>query len=90
VSTATKKKPAKAARCKCVDLCNEALASQNAELVTELVINFKTGDARLEMTIPLRKVDPAKKGKLPTLMPTYCPICGKNLEHKTKAKKETP
>jgi rRNA maturation endonuclease Nob1 len=42
------------------------------------------------MTLPLRKVDPKKKGKLPTLCPTFCPICGKNLEHKTKSRKESP
>jgi hypothetical protein len=73
--------------CKCIELGNKALEAQNCCIATVMCFDFETRQAHLSMTIPLRKLDSNKKTKLPTLFPTFCPICGKRLETSKKSKK---
>jgi hypothetical protein len=68
--------------CKCIEAVNKALAPQNAELDTHFTfggIYDKTVSIGQAMHLTVRKVDTAKKTKLPSLCPTYCPFCGTKL-----------
>lgn len=78
MTTATAKRPKKTADCKCVQQLNEQLAERNVVIVQELMFDFKNGKA--DMSPPLilvRKRDSDKRTKLPTLLASYCPFCGK-------------
>lgn len=75
-------------KCNCIKLCNDALKSQNCELDTVLTFDFKARVGSLSMVIPLRRADSSKKTKLPTLFPTYCPICGIRLIEPQRLKHE--
>lgn len=79
-------------KCNCIRLCNEALKAQNCELATVMTFDFKARVGNLSMVIPLRKIDSdtreGKRTKLPTLFPTYCPICGRKLIKTQKLRHE--
>lgn len=77
----TKKKKAKPkpSQCMCVELVNKQLVSRNAAIDTEMCFNLTTGTASLQIPVPLKKLDAKKRGRLPTMVCTYCPICGKDL-----------
>jgi hypothetical protein len=66
-------------RCKCIELVNKELAKSNAEIDTHMSINFATGSATVWPYIPLKRIDSVKRTKLPTVVWTYCAICGKKL-----------
>lgn len=66
-------------RCKCIELVNKELAKSNAAIDTHFSIDFATGEARNWAYIPLRRVDSVRRTKLPTVVWTYCAICGKKL-----------
>ena len=81
-----KKKPTKKKKssppkigCECVELLNEQLAEHNAYVDTKLQMNMKTGEGRHIICIPLSKIDSKKRTRLPTLVCTFCPICGKKI-----------
>lgn len=73
------KKKASLKTCRCIELANKELAKLNAELVTGLQIDFASGQSRSLIAIPLRRADSNKRGKLPEMYCTYCPICGTKL-----------
>lgn len=64
--------------CRCISMVNEQLSKHNTQLDTK-IIGILTGKPRevpVVATVKLntRKHDPAK-----TVVPTYCPFCGKKL-----------
>lgn len=63
--------------CECIEVCDKELAKHNATLKTSLQMNFKTGESRAVMGLPLEKIDAKKKKPLPFFAMAYCPICGK-------------
>ena len=75
--------------CKCIEKVNKELAKQNLRLATHFSFNARTGDAHLELPVPLQKIVPNRK-PLPTLVATFCAFCGKRLivEKKRTTKKK--
>lgn len=67
-------------RCNCVEQVNLELEKYNACLRTKLIADFKTREMDRRIVLPLSKRDSTKKSKLPTVLCTYCPICGIKLE----------
>lgn len=56
-------------KCKCVRKVNKILLEKNARLVTTLL----TG----KVACVVEKADDTKRGKLPYMLASYCPFCGK-------------
>lgn len=76
------RKPKKAKPCNCLELTQKALAEKypNVRLRTELSINFTSGKARVVgPVLEVEKIDTAKRERLPTILCTYCPFCGKKV-----------
>lgn len=62
--------------CEGREAVNRVLASRNARVA----FGFTFNDDKMKVSpamIMLEKVDPARRGKLPILLATYCPFCGK-------------
>lgn len=61
--------------CKCIEEANTLLAERNSRLVTG--VSFKTG---LEYPLLQTEVIEKKRGaRAVTMIPAYCPFCGKKL-----------
>jgi len=74
-----KKKAAKTG-CNCVEQVNKQLEDSNAKVSQYLQVNFTTGES--SMTNPMvaleKKITSSRtRTKLPSLVCTYCPFCGK-------------
>lgn len=84
-TTAKKKKPKQEKPCNCLELTQKALAEQRpgVHLKTELSINFKTGKCRTigPLLVVAKDGDAPKRVKLPTIVCTFCPFCGKRLDN---------
>ena len=74
-------------RCNCIENVNKQLAKQNLRLATNLSFNIRTGDAYLELPIPLQKIEPSRK-TIPTFVATFCVFCGKRLIPKDKPRRK--
>lgn len=74
-------------RCKCIEKVNKELAKKNLRLATNLSFNIRTGEAYLELPVPLQKIEPSRK-PLPTFVATFCVFCGKRLIPKDKPKRK--
>lgn len=64
--------------CKCADAVDAELAAKNGRLA----FGFTVREGRMELTRPLiqlEKLDGKKRGKLPSLVASYCPFCGEKL-----------
>ncbi len=72
--------------CNCVKLCNDVLKKDNAELDTGFTFDFKTGAIGTTLALPLRKLEPSRK-PLPSMVVTYCPICGTKADNDRPKKK---
>lgn len=66
--------------CTCVDKVNEKLKDYNTILSKTLILNFTTGKANTNISIATEKIDVKKRGKAKTVLATYCPFCGINLQ----------
>jgi hypothetical protein len=66
--------------CSCIDRINKGLISVNAALDIPQLIDMKTGKTRPgNVAIPVYKLDPRKKGRLPVLLAKYCCFCGQSV-----------
>jgi len=67
--------------CKCVDLVNERLKEDGCVLLQHMQIDFSSGKA--SMSGPCvsveRKVRTRTSKKIPTVLCTFCPFCGKKI-----------
>lgn len=67
--------------CDCVDRMNEAMAARNAAIEIGMLIDYATGKLReAPPAIKVYKVDPKRRDRLPTLLATFCPFCGRKYE----------
>ena len=77
-----REKSVRSKRCKCLAECQKELAKMGVRFETGLSVNFKTGKGTI--VGPFLKVEwvdkPKRRTKLPTVMCTYCPTCGRKLE----------
>lgn len=75
--TARKKKRASKPSCNCLEQVQEQLKAKGARLETSFGINFATGE--ITTCGPWLKVVRHGEGrkKLPNVLCTYCPFCGK-------------
>lgn len=65
---------------KCTEAVNEKLAPMNARITQGLTINFSTGKAGLSgPAVCVEKIDSKKRSKVPNILCSYCPFCGKKL-----------
>lgn len=64
--------------CDCIELINEALVKVNAKLDVPFQINMQTGKERdvVRIPLPLYKLNPKKRDRLPVLFARFCPLCG--------------
>jgi len=64
--------------CECIEQINEALLAYNARLDIPFQINMLTGKERdvVKIPLPLYKLDPKKRARLPVLFAKFCPLCG--------------
>lgn len=72
---------------KCIALMNKKLRDMGVILDTEVCLDFNIGMGYLVMKLPLRRRD-GYKGKMPTIVCTFCPICGERIEQKPIETKE--
>lgn len=71
---------AKAKKCTCVDQVNAQLKSSGVKLVQHMEFNLKTGKAAMSgPCLEVCKIDKASRKKLPTVMCSCCPFCGRKL-----------
>lgn len=75
-------------KCDCINLCNDALKNDNAELDSKFTFDFETGKMGSVLCLPLRKINPSRK-PLPSMVVTYCPICGTRAHDEEKPKKKS-
>ena len=62
--------------CNCAETANKALVEKNAVLVQGF--SFADGGMKvLPILIAIEKLDRTKRGRLPSLVATFCPFCGK-------------
>ncbi len=68
--------------CDCAKQVDAELAKMGVSLEKSLRMNFETGKG--EMAMPFIAVrwsgKPVRGKRLPTLMPSYCPFCGKKMK----------
>lgn len=57
--------------CNCIDEANKGLAEKNVQL--DLAFNVR-GDVRPQIVV--EKIDRKVRGKVPMLLPSFCPFCG--------------
>jgi hypothetical protein len=78
----TTKKKTRSKTCDCLVKMNAALEKKgsNTRLVSSMTINFSTGKATCYPVLAVEKADSKKRGKLETIIPSYCPMCGKKYE----------
>ena len=89
-----KKKPAvrkRGPQCDCISRFNKLLEPRNVRIDTETVLNF-TDDRRSfdTMIIPVIKLGTLRRADKPKIFVTFCPICGKKYNWKTKKKETKP
>lgn len=64
--------------CKCVERINANLKPFNTVLSEVSMLNMKTGNCRQSLQIVSQKIDTARRAmKAKTVLPTFCPFCGK-------------
>ena len=67
--------------CECIRLLNETLASRNAVLVVHQSCSIDTGTLGAPMaTIAVCPLKLKKRGRLPVLVASFCPFCGRSYE----------
>lgn len=67
--------------CDCAASVNEKLVEHNAVLDRGLLIDRSTGTVRMAPpALSVSKLDPKKRGRLPTLYCAFCPFCGEEVE----------
>ena len=66
-------------QCTCLEQVQDKLAEDDFELDTAFQINFDSGKSRL---LPILAVNCLRKSrrKKPTIVCTYCPVCGNRLD----------
>lgn len=75
-----KARKAKPSPCTCREQVDEELKKLNARLASALQMNFKTHQASMAGPfVAIVKLDSKKKSRLPDLVCTFCPFCGKRL-----------
>jgi hypothetical protein len=65
--------------CDCAKKMNDKLAEDNARLA----FGFYLSDSGMKLTPPMisvEKIDPKKRGKVPSIIANYCPFCGNRYE----------
>lgn len=65
--------------CNCRAAVDQNLASRNARVAVGMFF----GNSRIDLAPPmvvLEKIDGNRRGKLPNLVASYCPFCGKKYE----------
>ncbi len=78
---ATKKKPAAKKRatrgCACANLVDNKLRDFNTRLKRQFCLNTSESTIDAAVVIETEKVDGKKRMQKKTVLPTYCPFCGK-------------
>jgi hypothetical protein len=68
----------KTADCKCVEDVNAKLAESGCRVTRHMQINFATQMASLSgPCVAVERIGKSKRGKIPTVLCSYCPFCGK-------------
>jgi len=68
--------------CDCLEKTQEALEDYNTRIVTTMQMDFERGRMRSLPLLAVEKIDKKKRKKPITVVPTYCPICGKKYPEK--------
>lgn len=71
-----KRKP-KSGPCTCANLIDNKLRDYNTRLARQFTLDFEAGTAGASIVIQTEKIDSKKREKAKTVLPTYCPFCGK-------------
>lgn len=72
--------------CKCLDQVQDKLVALSkpyapSRIVTHLLISLKTGVGRMSPpALHLEKIESKARGRLPVVMCTFCPFCGKKYD----------
>ena len=66
--------------CNCLEDFDTKLKERNTRLGVTLCIPRDSGPATVRPTIVTEKVEPRKKGRAVTVLPTFCPFCGERYE----------
>lgn len=64
-------------RCKCVEQVNEKLAQYGAVIETRFVMDYERGAMRQSGPIIKTERIDGKRSKIPTVMASHCPFCGR-------------
>jgi hypothetical protein len=62
--------------CNCNERVNEKLKEKNARLAFSFCLSSDLSEADAMLMIQTEKVNKAYRGKIPTVIPTFCPFCG--------------
>lgn len=63
--------------CECIKEMDAALELHNARIETGMMFSMETSEEWEVMLLPLEKLDPKQRGRLPKISMKYCPMCGK-------------
>lgn len=62
--------------CDCMTRVNEKLKERNTRLAVSFCLSSDLSDADAMLMIQTEKVDKGVRGKVMTVIPTFCPFCG--------------
>lgn len=62
--------------CDCVKKMDETLEPHNAGVDTAMMFSMTTMHEWVTMILPVVKLDPKKRSRLPKIAMNYCPMCG--------------
>lgn len=75
--------------CRCIDKMDKLLAAHNTELDTNFVLTVgERSKVKFHQLVRIatKKIDKGIRGKLKSVVPTYCPFCGVKLPSDTESK----
>lgn len=73
--------PKKKKSCLCLEQVNKKLKDSNCKVAQGLQVNFKTGAASMSPPfIVTEKIDRKIRKRMPSVICSFCPFCGKKYE----------